>query len=299
MRQASAATVVIVCLLIGFAAAPVSAAPPAKTAARAAVDAGIDELRKEYQANQRDPAVTPLRTVCDYFTAKKVPAVPIDAVLTALESKLDGDARAAAYIRWQLLSALPSEVDAAVAARAVEVYRSAALPAPRVGLSAAEQAKLDRLLEGKRNTDDVVFTSELEKAVRVWSQANKYMLAYRDEWYRRLPKNLPTFAAAFRDAFERQNLAAGAEDFSPLVIADVQNWLVTGGADPAKCSQLAELVAQLRAKEAPAYYAFAAVRSGKLTWVKNTDSIDPRKKLTHLHQALVEAAQQPVKKAAK
>ena len=36
--------------------------------------------------------------------------------------------------------------------------------------------------------------------------------------------------------------------------------------------------------------------TGKLTWVKKTDSMDPRKKLTHLHQALVEAAKRAPKK---
>ena len=282
--------VCLAALLICAVPGPASAASAAKSPARAAIDAAADDLRKEFAAHLRDPAVR-VREACDYFTDKPTPAVTVDAVFAALDTKLDPDPRTAAYIRWQLLSALPKDLDPSLLGRAIQAYGTAPAPLARVGLSAAEQAKLDRLLQGVRPTDDVVLTSGLEKEVRQWSRANRHLLAYRDEWYRRLPKRAPTFAAAFRDAYERQTLAAGAEDFAPLVIADVQNWLVAGDADPAKCAALAELIAQLRAKEPPAFYASAAVRSGKLTWVKKTDSMDPRKKLTHLHQALVEAAQ--------
>lgn len=273
-----------------LAAAPSLAAPPAKAPDRQAVDAAIDELRKEFQAQLRDPR-TPVREVCDYFVAKPSTALTPDAILAALDGKIDPDARIAAYIRWQLLSGLPQEISPDLAAACLVVYRRAPLPSPRVGLSAAEQSRLDKALEGRRSTDDVILTSQLQSAVREWSRANKHVLAYRDEWYRRLPKKLPTFVAAFQDAFERQTLAAGAEDFAPLVIADVQNWLVAGDADPARCAALAEVLAQLRSKEAPQYYGSAAFRYGKLSWVKERDSMDPRKKLTYLHQSLVEAAQ--------
>lgn len=274
-----------------------AAAPALKSPAKAAVEAAIDELRKEFQAQLRDPAVQ-VRTVCDYFVSNPSKVITSEAIMAALETKIDADARTAAYVRWQLLSGVPP-FEVKDAAAAIAVYRKAPLPTPRVGLSAAEQAQLDRALEGRRSTDDVILTSQLEAAVRQWTKLNRHVIAYRDEWYRRLPRTVQSFAAAFEDAFERQMLAAGAEDFAPLVIADVHNWLVAGDADPPKCAALAELLAQLRAKDAPPYYGYASVRYGKLTWVKKTDSMDPRKKLTHLHQALVEAAQRPVPKPPK
>ena len=291
-RGAPAYPVVPLCLaaLLLCASSAAVAAAAAKSPARAAVDSAVDDLRKEFAAHLRDPAVR-VREACDYFTEKPSPAVTVDAVFAALEAKLDPDPRTAAYVRWQLLSALPKEVEPAVLVRALHAYRNAPPPAARFGLAPAEQSKLDGMLQGVRPTNDVVLTSRLEARVREASRANRHFLAYRDEWYRRLPKGAPTFAAALQDAYERQTLAAGAEDFAPLVIADVQNWLVAGDADPPKCAALAELIAQLRSKEPPPFYASAAVRSGKLTWVKKTDSMDPRKKLTHLHQALVEAAQ--------
>jgi hypothetical protein len=263
------------------------AAPIAK-ADKAAIDAAVADLKKEFVAHQRDPK-SPLRTTCDYF--KEKPPIALDAVFAALEQRLDSDPGVAAYARWQLLSAFPKEIAAANLSQAIEIYRQAPRPSARYGLSEKEQASLDGWLSSAKKTDDVVLTIRLESAVKVWSEQNRHIIAYRDEWYRRLPKTAVTFAAAFQDAFERQNLAAGADDFAPLVIADVSNWMTVGDADAAKCGALAQLLAKLRDKPAPPYYASAAIRSGKLMWVKKTDSMDPRKKLTHLHQALIEAAQ--------
>ncbi|HEX8915374.1 MAG TPA: hypothetical protein VF796_23680 [Humisphaera sp.] len=273
---------------------PASAAP--KPPAKAATEAAVEDLRREFLAYQKDPTANPLRRACDYFAAKPDPAVTVDAVLAAVDQRIDADARLAAYVRWQLLSGLPREVPAADASRAIEVYRRAPAPGPRFGLSEREQQALDAMIPSVKKTDDVILTSRLEAQVKVWSEQNRHLIAYRDEWYRRLPKTAATFAAAFDDAFARQNLAAGADDFAPLVIADAQQWLVIADPPPAECAALAGLLGRLRDKPAPPYYASAAVRQGKLTWVKKTDSMDPRKKLTHLHQALVEAAQKPPKK---
>jgi hypothetical protein len=273
--------------LITLLVRPVSAAAIAK-ADKAAIEAGVADLRKEFLAHQRDPK-SPLRTTCDYF--KDRPAIPVEAVFASLESRLDSDPLVAAYARWQLLSALPKEIAAANVNQAIEIYRQSPRPSARFGLSEKEQASLDTWLASAKKSDDVVLTIRLESAVKVWTDQNRHILAYRDEWYRRLPKSTAVFASAFQDAFERQNLAAGAEEFAAVVIADVNTWLIVGKSDAQQCGALAALLAKLREKPAPPYYASAAVRSGKLTWVKKTDSMDPRKKLTHLHQALIEAAQ--------
>jgi hypothetical protein len=274
-----------------------------KSPAKTAVDAAVDVLRQECLAHRKDGRR--LRETCDYFATPGaaasaaglgVPAPDVDAVLTALlDPRLDPDPPTALYLRWQLLSALPADLPPTALPRALDAYRQAPRPAGRFGLAERDQQVLDEMLRSARKTDDVVLTSKLEALARQGAEQNKPVLAYRDGWYRRLPKGPPTFAAAFEDAYERQSLAAGAEEFSAIVIADVQQWLVAAG-DPVAAAALAGVVARLRDKPAPPYYASAAVRTGKLTWVKKTDSMDPRKKLTHLHQALVEAAQKPVPK---
>src|SRR5438876_972509 len=86
-------------LMILVAGPEVLAAPPANPAkaARAALDAAIDELRKEYLAHQRDPK-QPLRKSCDYFTARPNPAVTLDPVFLAIEQRIDADLFLSAYV---------------------------------------------------------------------------------------------------------------------------------------------------------------------------------------------------------
>src|SRR5215208_1183158 len=77
---------------------------------KAAVDGAVDALRKEFAAAQKDPKA-PLRTQADFFADKKPADLTPEAVLTALEQPVPGDPRAAAYVRWQLMSALPEKLD--------------------------------------------------------------------------------------------------------------------------------------------------------------------------------------------
>lgn len=280
----------LVCSLVAARVSPAQA--PATTKGKSSFDVAIDALRKEFANHLKDPKQFPLRDQCDYFAKLRPPDVTTDAALAALATPLVGEPRMIAYVRWQLLSALPATLeDDAHVAKAVAVYRQAPLPLPRYGLKQSEQAKLDGALAGARKQDDVVLTLKLEALVKPVADANRQLLAYRNEWYRRLPKRPAVFAAALRDAQERQNAAAGAEDWVPTVIADVQTWVVNGTGDAKACAELADVIGQLRAQPAPPYYANAAIRQNKLVWVKQTDTIDPRKKLTHVHQLLVEQVQ--------
>src|SRR3954465_4093482 len=122
-RWGGASAVAIVVLWILSSQVVAAPAAPAK-APRPAIDSAIDELRKECVAHQRDPK-QPLRKSCDYCTAKPNPAVTIESVFLALEQRIDADAFLTSYIRWQLLSALPKEIDAATLPRAIQVYLQA------------------------------------------------------------------------------------------------------------------------------------------------------------------------------
>ena len=281
-------------ILFSLAAPDATAVPkPAAKGGSPAIDAAVEALRKEYAAHLKDPKLA-IRQESDYFAKDRPADVTADAILTAMEQPMAGDPRLVAYVRWQLLSALPETVEGpAQVARAIKIYRAAPPPVPRYGLRPAEQQKLDAALVGARRQDDVALTLKLEALATPTIDANRPLLAYRDAWYRRLPRSPATFRAALEDAQERQDAAAGAEVWVPTVIADVQGWLVAGDVDARECAALAEFVGQLRSRPPPSYYASAAVRREKLVWVKKTDSIDPRKKLTNLHQELVARAQKP------
>jgi len=283
------------CAALAYAAGPATAVKPPTP--QKIVDNAIEALEKEYAASQNDQAKTPLRAHCDYFADHPAPDLKADVLVAALQRNLPGDARAASYVRWQLLSGLPAPIDVHdknLLAAALDAYRKAPLPLPHFGLTPGDQAQLNALAASARREEDVTINSKMEEAVQKGMEANRYLIAYRDEFYHRLPKTPDTFLAAFIDADQRLKLAAGVRDWMPTIINDIYNWMGTDAADPQSCTTLANAVAELRFRAAPSYYDKVVLgKQNKLTWEKKSDSANPEGKLPVLQQALLEAAKKP------
>src|SRR5688572_29746422 len=150
-------------------------------AARGAMQTAIAELSKEFQSSVRQKS-SPPRTKSDYFIEKPSDDVTPEAVVTALARSGDGDPRMAAYVKWQLLSALPEKVeDPKIAAALLRAYKSAPEPLPRPGVAPRERAQLDKLAQGAREDDRQKVTEQFEKLVEQFDVNNGPILAYRDE----------------------------------------------------------------------------------------------------------------------
>ena len=262
----------------------------------AALDAAIDELKKEYSTHQKDPQKAPLRPQSTYFIDHPAQLSP-ESIVTALEQPVGNDPRLVAYVRWQLLSAAPKKFDKdpKLLARVLEAYRRAPQPVPRFGLSPQDQAKLDASLKGTRKEDDAALSAKLEELAGREAEANKPILAYRDALYARLPAGYESIVAGLRDAAERAAAAAGGgttDEHAGRVVADAQAWAQSGSADPKQCAELAELVARLRHTRSPPYYARATLRRGddRLSWATKTDAVYSPTKLSNLEKVLREAA---------
>lgn len=262
-----------------------------------ALDAAVTELKKEYAAHLRNPDAAPLRLQCTYFLDHPPASPPsAEAVVAALESPVSNDPRATAYVRWQLLSAAPKkfEGDPKLLARVLDAYRRAPAPAPRLGLSVQDQAKLDALLTRARKEDDATLSAKLEEQATKDAEAGKPILAYRDELYARLPDGFESLLAGFEDAHDRTLAAAGGgtqDAHAGKVVGDALAWAQSGQADPKQCGQLAELVARLRHVRSPPYYARATLRRGadRLSWATRTDAVYSPKKLSDLEKVLRDA----------
>ena len=284
-----------------WAGATLTAAPPAvknrgvkaavapRQAKGASVEKAIAALKREYALYEKDPAGAPLRSVPDYFADNPQP-VDADALLGALEKPLAGNARQTAYVKWQLLSGLPETLDDAGVRRLLKAYQKAPMPAPRYGSSPQEKRTLDALLLRARPQDDVQITAKLEQAVERSHEADRPVIAYRDELYRRLPPGRDKFFAGLEDAHERMSVAAPTSDLMDLIVDDLQAWALAGNASKAQVREVAELVGRLRLVEGPPYYASAAVRRGRLGWVVKTDPLLTKKKFAALHKLLLDAA---------
>ena len=286
-------------LWVVFMAAPALAAPLAAVADKAApeatvLDAAVGELKKEYAAHLKDPDAAPLRAQCTYFLDHP-PQSPLspEQVVAGLEKPVSNDPRLTAYVRWQLLSAAPKkfEGDAKLLARVLDAYRRAPAPPPRLGMSPQDQAKLDQLLARARREDDATLSAKLEEQAAKDAEANRPILACRDELYARLPTTFEALVAGFQDAHDRTLAAAGGgtrDAHAEKVVGDAQAWAQSGRADPKQCAQLADLVAKLRHVRSPPYYARATLRRGadRLSWATRTDAVYSPRKLTDLEKVL-------------
>jgi hypothetical protein len=261
----------------------------------AVLDAAVLELKKEFAAHQKDPQKSPIRTQCTYFLDHPAQVSP-ESLLGAIDQVTGNDPRLVAYVRWQMLSAAPKKFEqgSSLLPRVLEAYRKAPLPPPRFGISPQDQAKLDASLKDVRKEDDAKLSTMLEELARREAEANKPILAYRDELYARLPACYDALLAGFRDAAERTAAAAGggtSDEHAGRVLKDAQAWAQSGTADPKQCAQLAEAVARLRHTRSPPYYARATLRRGdsRLSWATKTDAVYSPKKLSDLEVVLREA----------
>lgn len=280
------------CLLLLAADAP--RAPDARALAKAeatVLDAAVAELKREYAAHQKDPDKSRLRPQCGYFVDHPV-QLSGESILDALERPLGEDPRLVAYVRWQLLSGAPPKFDAKLLPRVLKAYEKAPAPPPRFGMASDEKAKLDALLLKARREDDAALSVKLEERFAQDAEANKPVLAYRDELYARLPPSYESLVAGFRDAHDRTSAAAGGGAYdahAKRVVQDAQVWAQSGSADPEQCARLAELVARLRFVRSPPYYARASWRNDRVAWSTRTDGVYSPKKLADLEKVLREA----------
>jgi hypothetical protein len=261
------------------------------------LDQAVVALKAEYAAFAKNPAGPQLRTECGYF--KLGANVPLDALLVALERPVAGgsaDGRQTAYIKWQLLSALPQTPDDDAVRRLLKVYERAPLPAMRYGGGKKEQRALDALIDPDRPQDDVRLNAGLDETVAKAFELDRPIVAYRDELYRRLPASREKFVAALRDAHARLGVAAQKDTLAENLQADLPKWALVTGVDEAGRSavrEVAELLGKLRFVESPPYYAYASVRSGRLAWRTRADALLTKAKFAALHKQMLDAGGVP------
>jgi hypothetical protein len=267
-----------------------SAAPSTKSPE---LESAIAELKREYAVYAKDPEREKLRAEASYFK-KGTATIPPDAVFAALEKPIPGvpvgDVRQAAYVRWQLLSALPETLEDAHVRRLLKLYDRAPLPAIRYGASKQEQKELDRLIPNARREDDVKLTSAMDEQAAKAAMRDRPVTGLREELYRRLPLGRDKLVAGMTDVGVRLSVASDTKSLAELLAEDLTKWSTGLDVDRAELREVVELFGKLRMTESPPYYAYASVRSGKLGWRTRTDSLLTRAKATALHKQLLEAA---------
>ena len=260
---------------------------------RKSLRAAIAELTEEYERSLRE-AGAELRAASTYFKDHPDQTVTPDLIIPSLLAQA-GDPRGSAYVKWQLLSALGDEIDEATANQLVDAYRSAPQPIVRPGIERQEQQKLDRLTQSARAGDEPELIETIDRAVEATGKANVPILAYRDELYRRLPKEPATFAAALADLHERHLAAAEGKELAKALVADLREWAATASPTPQTLLALAKACRRLADTPGPQYYTtpYFNQRSGVFAWRKSRSAVDSARALKDLAVHLEELAAQP------
>lgn len=196
-------------LVVALSAARLAAAPlpkPDKNAATPltpAITALTTEYAEQQKAKQKKDGEEKLRDKSDYFGKDKPAGVTPEIVIATLEKPVSPDARADAYIKWQLLSAIEGKFPDNLQARALKLYRAAPKPTPNPGLN---KQSLDRVLYKARinsqaSAEDV--NKEFFMVLQGYRQTIEPVLSYRDDLYGRLTPNLEVYQSALADIYDR------------------------------------------------------------------------------------------------
>ena len=210
----------------------------------AAVNASIQVLTKEYAAAMKEK-IPKLREKSDYFPSPAPPEITPDAVLAAMEKSIGSDRAAEAYVKWQLLSAMPAPFPAEMADRAVLIYARAPVPIAHPGLNHSD---LDRELYRagiSKQANEGEINTAYRDAIDRFTNMNRPIIAYRNELFGRLPQGLPAIAGGLVDIETRASRGIPCADFWQPLSGAIRGW-ATLGANPGQASGVVSELQKLR-----------------------------------------------------
>jgi hypothetical protein len=202
----------------------------------------ISALQKEYQAYLKDPRANTIRTKSDYFKDHPNPEVTPEVIVKALEGSVSGGAATAAYVKWQLLSAIPGKFPDELLKRAITVYHNAPMPSENPGM---DHKALKRAINGIRKEEIPGIQKEFDQAMAHFREGNEVFLSYRDDLYSRLPVKLDAIYAGLEDVEERAGRGLNANGIFDNVAAAIRSWSITE-AKPEQVNAIGNIVVNIK-----------------------------------------------------
>ncbi len=205
------------------AVAPKPVVPPVKPKGPGVAPA-VAVLQKEYQAYLNDPKANHIRTKSDYFTEHPSPDATPEVIVKALETSVSGGSGTEAYVKWQLLSAIPGKFPDELLKRAISVYRHAPMPSEHPGM---DHKALKKVIHSINKDEVPQVQKQFDEAVAQFRESNGVFLSYRDDLYSRLPVKLDAIYAGLEDVGERAGHGLNANAIFDNVAAAIRSWSIT------------------------------------------------------------------------
>jgi hypothetical protein len=206
-----------------------------------AINDAVKKLGDEFRAYLKDPEATPIRQTSDYFTTSPNPDVTPEVIYKTLERSLASDARVDAYVKWQLLSGLPSVVDDKDVGRIIRLYSRAPLPTRHPGM---DRQPLQRALQsaGASNiANENVVNNQFSTVLNQYTAQNATIVNYRMALFQRMPVRPDAIAAGWEDVRQRVRLGAPAGALTDALDSATRSWML-GGATPSQKRAMRELI---------------------------------------------------------
>ena len=254
-----------------------------------ALQAAIADLVKEIEPGLRT-GERPPRDQSNYFLGGS--DIPPAAVITALRRPLGGDLRVQSYVKWQLLSALPNDLDEKTSAELLQVYRGAPAPLPRLGIDKQGREDLDRMIRNARENDAERLVEQFEQMDGRVERDNLLILKYRDALFAKLPVNYDAIVAGFDDAAARINAGADAADHGRALCKAIEGW--APDAPPEQLKSVSRALSQLEKKKGQEYYSrLYWSTSGKMQFTKTQGSLGRVSQLEELQEFVQDRIRNP------
>jgi len=190
-----------------------------------AAASAVETLVKEYQAVLKSPDTITPRLQSDYFTKTGPALLAVADVLASMEKRLDSNPSVDAYVKWQLLSALPTQLDETVTKDFLRVYKrigSQRLPV-RPGSNGAEASRLASGVMRIKEADVGAENQQWQNQLKRHGLLVDPVLQLRDGLYSRLSKTPDVLAIAMEDAALRVSAGYNASGFTASVFNDVRS----------------------------------------------------------------------------
>ena len=254
-----------------------------------AVLEAIAELTKEIEPALRN-GERPPRDQSNYFLGGS--DVPPSAVILALRRPIGSDPRAQAYVKWQLLSALPRDLDEKTVGELLQVYRSAPAPFPRLGMDKQGRDDLERMIRNARESDAERLIEQFEQMDERVERDNLLILRYRDALFAKLPVSYDAIVAGFEDAAARINLGADAGDRARALCKAIEGW--APNASPEQLKAVSRALDQLEKKKGQEYYSrLYWSTSGKMQFTKTQATLGRVSQLEEIQEFVQDRIRNP------
>jgi hypothetical protein len=206
------------------------------------IPAAARELLKEFDDAQ-GPNRTLTRKTSDYF-AKADERPTVDQVFKALDQRFGRDARADAYVKWQLLSAVPVTTDEKQVLRLAQAFKKSTPPQPNPLLDPRQRSQIEQLASRVRPGSDADPDLALRELGDKYFDANRPLIGYRDELLQRMPVSAGKLQLLWEELALRTKLGIDVGKQRDDALDATREW--SKAASPAEITAISQILTRVR-----------------------------------------------------